>query len=171
MENIKFSKIYKVFSTLDNSICYVGSTTQKYLSTRMGLHRNHYKAWKQNKVTKSMIFNIFDEYGVDTCKIELLENVENNNKENLLYRERHYMETLNCVNKNRPIISETERKENVNNYNINNKEKFREYQKVNREKYNEYQKVYQKNYREIIKKLKKNSLEIRNLFKELNSNI
>ena len=138
MENIKFSKIYKIFSTLDNSICYVGSTTQKYLSTRMGLHRNHYKAWKQNKVRKSMIFNIFDEYGVDSCIIELLENVENNDKSNLLYRERYYIENSNTVNKNRPIISETERKEaidiNNNKYLMNNIYKIKEYRKKMKKK-------------------------------------
>ena len=160
MENIKFSKIYKVFSTLDDSVIYIGSTTNKYLSTRMALHRNKYKAWKENKAGKLMIFDIFDEFGVDTCIIELLENVENIDKSNLLYKERHYIESLNTVNKNRPIISETERKEAVNN-------NSKEYRKNNEEKI----KIYQKNYREIIKNLKLNSLEIRKLFKELNSNI
>ena len=159
MENIKFSKIYKVFSTLNNSVVYIGSTTKKYLSSRMAEHRSRYKLWKEKKVGKSMIYDIFDEYGVDSCIIELLENI-NDYKNNLLYRERYYIETLNTVNKNRPIITINERKEAVKtNYLI--------YKEKNEEKI----KIYQKNYREIIKKLKKNSLEIRNLFKELNSNI
>ena len=117
-----------------------------------------------------MIFNIFDRFGVDTCKIELLESIENINKANLLYRERYYIESLYCVNKNRPIISETERKEadnnNNNKYRINNADQIKEYRENNKEK----MKIYQKEYREIIKNLKKNSLEIRYLFKELRIN-
>ena len=43
--------------------------------------------------------------------IVLIENVECDTKEQLLKRERHYIESIECLNKRRPIISSEEEKE------------------------------------------------------------
>ena len=71
--------------------------------------------------------------GVDLkeCLIILVEQLECNNKQELLMRERFYIENNECVNKiKRPIITPEERKEQNNKkqkkYVINNKEKVLE---------------------------------------------
>ena len=65
-------KIYQITSHCGDKI-YIGSTTKKYLSQRMDKHRSSYKQWKQGKAGKIMIFDIFDEYGIENCQILLLE--------------------------------------------------------------------------------------------------
>jgi hypothetical protein len=103
MVNYSNGKIYKIETTLGDEI-YVGSTTKKYLSQRMGNHRELYKLWKEGKVKVSKIrsYDIFDKYGVDNCYIVLIENVNCNCKDELKAREAHYIKTLQCVNKNLP---------------------------------------------------------------------
>lgn len=73
-------KIYMIWSTEgDNK--YYGSTTQT-LSMRMAGHRLVYK--KGNKVSSSLLF---DKYGIENCKIELVLNYPCNSKEELNKKE------------------------------------------------------------------------------------
>ena len=70
------SKIYKIMSHLGDKV-YIGSTAKKTLAMRMAHHRNDYKVWKNQtakKQNKIMSYDLFDEYGVDNCFIELIEN-------------------------------------------------------------------------------------------------
>jgi hypothetical protein len=95
MENNKYQngKIYKI---IDNgyNLCYYGSTIQ-LLCNRMGKHRNDFKT----KTLKCSVKQIFDTYGLDNCKIELVENYSCNNKEELFKREGYYIKNNECVNK------------------------------------------------------------------------
>jgi hypothetical protein len=98
MVNYAEGKIYKIVNNIDDK-CYVGSTTKKYLSQRMDKHRSDYRRFlnkKEYKETRS--FRLFDEYGVDNCSIILLEKVNASCKEELIVRERHWIEKSNCVN-------------------------------------------------------------------------
>jgi len=143
MVNFQNSKIYKIFSTVDDSICYVGSTTKKYLSSRIAEHRCCYNRWKANKFNKVSIFELFDKYDVNTFKIELLEKVDCDNLYELYSKERNYVDSLNCINKNLP--------------NRRSRDIYKEYQKLYRLNHVEYFKEYNKMYREKLKL--KNSLE------------
>jgi len=51
---------------------YYGSTLQK-LCKRMDKHRSDYKRWKNGKKNKIMCFELFEKYGVESCKIFLVE--------------------------------------------------------------------------------------------------
>ena len=64
-------------------------------------HRNHYKDFKAGLHNKSYIklFDIFDEYGVENCKIELIEKYPCISKEELQAREGHWQQNNECVNK------------------------------------------------------------------------
>ena len=43
MVNYKESKLYKIYCPdVEDSLVYIGSTTKKYLSQRMGGHREEY---------------------------------------------------------------------------------------------------------------------------------
>ena len=55
-------------------------------------------------------FLIFDKYGLENCKITLLEDVSCSSKNELLAREAHYIRTMKCVNKKIPNRSRKEYK-------------------------------------------------------------
>ena len=101
MVNYNESKIYKIISNCGDLI-YVGSTTKKYLSSRLAQHKSKYKFYKKGTITKSTSFQLFDAYEPENCEIILIENVNCNTKNELHARERYYIDTLNCVNKNIP---------------------------------------------------------------------
>ncbi len=102
MVNFENARIYKI-TNIKNGKIYLGSTTDKYLSNRMAKHR----ARKDSRLQRE-IGNIYD------CKIELIENVETDNRIELRQREREYIEgalkcpLCNCVNKNIPNRSQKE---------------------------------------------------------------
>ena len=98
MVNSQSGKIYKIESNLGNKI-YIGSTTKQCLSQRMDKHRSNYKYWQVNKTCFLTSFNVFEEYGVENCKIILIEAFPCNSKDELLAREAHYIRTLDCENK------------------------------------------------------------------------
>jgi hypothetical protein len=116
-------KIYKI-EDLNGDMCYIGSTTETLLSQRMAGHRGGYKRWKEEKpTTRFTVFDIFDTYGVENCRIILLELYPCNTKDELLSREAHYIRTEKCVNK---VIPDRKRIE----YRATHKKEGAEYAKL-----------------------------------------
>ena len=99
--NYQQTKIYRIESHLGNKI-YIGSTTKKYLSDRMGLHRAQYDLWKRTKHGRCTAFGLFDEYGIENCKMVLIESCPCNSKDEKNAKEAQYIRQLDCVNKNIP---------------------------------------------------------------------
>lgn len=112
MLNYQKSKIYKLFSESHPEIVYYGSTTRS-LKKRLSGHQS-----KTNSCTSKQCF----EY--DDAKIELVELYPCNEKHELLKRERHYIESNECVNKNIPSKTQQERGKE---YKIIYKEKIKKY--------------------------------------------
>ena len=118
MSNYKNSKIYKIVNT-ENDKFYIGSTTQP-LHKRICEHRK-----KHNKcMSKTLCVDLYK------CSIILIEEIECDNKIQLLRKEREYFdkykkEGLNIVNKIRPMRTQQEIKEYKKQYETDNKEKFR----------------------------------------------
>ena len=143
MVNYSNGKIYKIEPTVEHEDgeIYFGSTTKQYLSQRMDSHRNKYKQWKKGKYSKVSCFNIFEKYGIENCKIILMESINANTKDELLARETYYIQTFKCVNKAIPIKSLQEIKENRKSYKklyyeLNKekiKEKMKQYTELNKE--------------------------------------
>lgn len=133
-------KIYKIIPVCEGEEgdVYYGSTTYQ-LCNRMANHRQKYKHFKNNTWHYITIFSIFEKYGVENCKIELVEEFEDISKEELLTRERYYIETFKCVNTDRPIISEEERKKYKAEWHQKNKHRPEviERTKINKKKFNE----------------------------------
>jgi hypothetical protein len=123
------TKIYKIMSHLGDKI-YIGSTTKKHLCNRMGNHRHGYKQWKEGKVRKVSSFELFDEYGVENCKIILIESYSCSTKEEKNAKEAFYIQNNDCVNKIIPGRTDKQ-------YYKDNEEKIKAYAKSYREEHKE----------------------------------
>jgi hypothetical protein len=160
MSKYQSSKIYKIYSDVGDKV-YIGCTTKKYLSQRMAKHKYDYTYYKKNREETGFAFVtsylMFDEYGVDNCKIELLELYPCNSIDEIRKREAHYIKTIpninNCHNWTQERINakkETERQQAKLSYEKNktelnkksieyyakNKELIIEKRNLNKEKYN-----------------------------------
>ena len=171
MVNYENGKIYKIEPVIEHpeEDIYIGSTTKQYLSQRINEHRHNYKRWKEGKTNYTSSFGLFNRYGVNNCKIYLLEMVKATTKDELTSREGHYIRTLKCVNIRIPYRTETEYnkqyymenkdrlKLNMKHYNKENQEKIRLNKKQYQEDHKEEIKAYQKQYREKMKLINKNN--------------
>ena len=91
-------RIYKVVDIGYNK-CYVGSTCEE-LSKRMARHRIDYIKWKNgNNRRYQTLFDMFDDFQVENCKIELIEYYPCISKEELLKREGYHIQNNTCINK------------------------------------------------------------------------
>ena len=97
MNRYQNGKIYKIIDVGYNQ-CYIGSTCEE-LSQRMTRHRHQYNSHLKGLHGRTCSFELFDEYGIDNCKIELIEHCPCNNKEELRRREGYYIQHNECVNK------------------------------------------------------------------------
>ena len=147
MTDYSKTKIYKIESHLGDKI-YVGSTAKHYLSQRFQQHKNDYKKWKQTNVKKITSFDVFDLYGIDNCKIVLIEDYPCTSKDQKNAKEGHYIKELNCVNK---VIPGRTKKE----YYEDNKKQIKEYYEDNKKQIIEYQKEYRQDNKDIIAERKK----------------
>ena len=97
MNRYENGKIYKI-TDVCYTTCYIGSTCES-LSQRMARHREKYKHYQKTGKKHTNVVLLFDEFGVDNCKIELIEYYPSENKTLLQKREGHYIKTLTCINK------------------------------------------------------------------------
>jgi len=134
----KNGKIYKI---IDNAYTkmYIGSTTQS-LSKRFSYHKKGYISWKNNKSCKVMVYDIFEEFGIDNCKIDLIEECPCENRIQLDRKEGKYIQNNNCVNKY--IAGRTTKEYYIDNKDTILKQK-KHYNKVNKDKIAEYHAKYQ----------------------------
>jgi adenylate kinase family enzyme len=134
MVNYNNGKIYKIEPIVDHEEdeIYIGSTTKQYLSQRMDSHRNDYRFVQSGKRTsKCSACILFDKYKIENCQIVLLETVQANSKDELLARERFYIQQMKCINKIVPGRTDKEyRKDNEENI----KAKHKEYREKNKKK-------------------------------------
>ena len=119
MPDYQLGKIYKVINDVTGMV-YIGSTAQSKLSRRMTDHRAKYK---RNAHTT------YERWGdINDCKIFLIENYPCQSRDELLYRERHYVENTECINTMMPIGRP---KDYHKIYYRNNKEKYQKKKKSN----------------------------------------
>jgi hypothetical protein len=139
----KNGKVYRVICEETNRQ-YIGSTCTEL---RKRLHQHKRKG--NTCMTKDFI----------NASIILIEDYPCERKEQLLMRERHFIETMECVNKYRPIVSREETLEKQKEYHEINKDKRNEYSKQynekNKERLNKYNKQYNEKNKEKIKEKNK----------------
>jgi hypothetical protein len=151
-------KIYMIWTTLGDEK-YYGSTIRK-LSMRMASHRNNYKTG----LNVSSCF-LFDKYGIENCKIELVINYPCNSKEELIKKEGEYIRNNDCINKriagridkeyyedNKELLQQKHKKHYEDNKELI-LQKHKEYREKedNKKKMKEYQKIYYETNKQKIK--------------------
>ena len=138
-------KIYKIVDIGYNE-CYYGSSYNT-LCKRMDGHRKDYKKYKNGKYHYVTSFSLFDKYGVENCKIELVELYPCGSKAELEAREGYYIKENVCVNKRIPCRTKKE-------YNEDNKEhlseKKRQWGEDNKEHLAEQARKYRQDHKEYI---------------------
>jgi len=87
-------KIYKLICD-DPQLVYYGSTICT-LNERLRIHRKHYKQYKEDKHHYITSCKLFD---IGNVKIELVESVKCNSIQELLDKERYYIQSNVCVNR------------------------------------------------------------------------
>jgi hypothetical protein len=181
MDNNPYSrgKIYRI-TDIAYTKFYFGSTVEE-LSQRMAHHRRTYNMYKRNgKGSNFSVFELFNEYGIENCKIELVEPYACNNLSELRQREGHHIQTNPCVNK---YVAGRSKKQHYDDnrerlleirseYTRNNQDKISEYNKsyrmLNEEKCKEQAKTYRlqnkekvKEYNAIYRQAKKDELKLK----------
>ena len=134
MPDFSKGKIYKLVSNKSSDV-YIGSCLI-YLSKRLYGHKSKYN----NCVSKGMFVNDA------IISIVLIEDCPCENKNQLKARELHYITTLQCINKNKPFISD------IQIINGDNKEWQKQYQA----QYNETHKEEIKQQRALYNETHKN---------------
>jgi hypothetical protein len=164
--NYQLGKIYKIVCN-ETGLIYVGSTCEPTLAKRLTKHRNDYKCWLNDKKRYMTSYKILEK---GNYNIILIEDYPCDRREQLLAKERKYIEEIDCVNKFIPTRTQKEYykantdeiKEKSKIYYEANAEKIKEYKKdyneINAEKIKEYQKEYQKKYREMKKLEQKDNI-------------
>ena len=101
------AKIYRICSDKGSKV-YIGSTSERYLSKRWNGHTSDYRRKPINCASKEL----FDEYGLENCRCELIEEIDYKTKEDYLIRERYWIEnTVDCINKQiRPFATKEEQR-------------------------------------------------------------
>ena len=100
VKNYQEGKIYCIKDNTNGNV-YYGSTCEKYLSKRIAQHRNGYKLYIKTNKRYTSSFEILKNGDFD---IELVEQFPCNSSDELLKRERYFIE-LNkekCINKRMP---------------------------------------------------------------------
>ena len=143
MENNKVIQkgfIYKIICNKSGKI-YVGSTT-KSIERRLRQHKCSYKSFLNGKHGKTSSFEIIE--GGD-CKIEMLKELKNITREDLLKAENEFIETIECINKQKAYTG-LDKKEYGKQYRNDNKDTLLEYGKQyrndNKDSLNEKKKQY-----------------------------
>ena len=140
-EKLDNAKIYKIVDNTNDNI-YIGSTCNS-LKTRLAVHKSGY-----NHFLKGIINNVrsFDILKNNDYKIELLEDCDIKTKQELLARERFYIENNECLNKNMPGRYDNGTQQYHKDYYIDNKDKIddyhKEYNAKNKDKIDDYHKDY-----------------------------
>jgi len=114
MANFAHAIVYKIIGPKDTDDCYIGSTVQE-LQKRFKGHISAYRSWKAKKCPDNITsYKIFDQYGVDNCKVILLENCNVGTRSELLQREQYYITQHKCVNDRPAYLTPEEKKLGIN---------------------------------------------------------
>ena len=149
-------KIYKIVSPHTDKI-YIGSTCKERLCQRLAKHKQCYKDWLNNNKRYLSIFELFI---LGDVEIILLESINCKTKDELLKKEREWIEKFKdfIVNKIIPIITKNEDTERNKKYYIEHKKEIKKFNKIyyenNKQELKQKNKIYRENHKEELKQKK-----------------
>ena len=160
-EFYKNCKIYKVVDNVNPNNVYIGSTC-KTLAQRISQHRTNYKEYIKFNKTKGFV-SIYDIIENGDFDIILIENFPCNNKDEMNQKERYFIDTMECINKNTKIknniiVHEILKKEELEII-IDKKKVYRKEYYLKRVKNNEIDKDKAREYRKKYYNKKKDQQE------------
>ena len=130
-------KIYKIVDVGYNK-CYIGLTCEQ-LSKRMAHHRADFKQFLKSDKKHVSSYDLFNEYGVENCKIELIEYYKCDTLQELRRMEGEHIKNNECINKR--VAGRTKQEWHEDNKD-KLQEKSKEYHEANKDKINEHKKEY-----------------------------
>lgn len=86
----------KIYEIVSGGKRYIGSTTEKRLERRLQKHIYNKRAFEKGNREWTSSYELIDK---PDCQINLLELYPCNNRLELREREKHYITTLQCINK------------------------------------------------------------------------
>jgi group I intron endonuclease len=117
--------IYKIYSEKGDKV-YIGSTKKRYLCNRWADHCSKYRLKNGGHCAS---YELFNEYGMDECKIQLLEECDDSQR---YERERYWITSSpNCINiiKNKYLTKDEKKQyhaEWIQSYKKENPEDYKE---------------------------------------------
>jgi hypothetical protein len=161
MVNYQQGKIYKIVCNITGKV-YVGSTCLKFLCQRLANHVALYNLYLKGKKNYMASYDIIEK---GNYEIFLLESCPCETKDELLMRERHYIENMECINIiKKPIITNDDERLYQRNYYAQHIEQMRLIQHNWREKNRENERERGKIYREENKAIRKKKRQIKTLY-------
>lgn len=152
-------KIYKLVSNQTDKI-YIGSTCKERLCQRLAQHKRNYNFWLKDNNNGYM--SSYELFKLGNVEIVLLETINCNTKDELLKKEREYIDKYKdiLINKVRPTITKDERKEYQKEHYEDNKEEIKEkkkqYYEKNKDDFLEKSKKYREEHKDERKQYVKN---------------
>jgi hypothetical protein len=128
MVNYQEGRIYRLVCNV-TGLVYIGSTTQPLYKRKYG-HTKDYERWKEGKTNYVTSFKIIENGDYD---IFLIEDCPCDTREQLMRRERYWIEQTECVNRCIPTRTN------------------KEYREANADRYREQRKLYYQNNIERFK--------------------
>ena len=112
------AKIYKIYSNENpDDECYIGSTCLTILEDRLSRHKKDYALWKLGlRKDGYTIFNLLDKYPLESFVIILLEKPEVANQQELFAREKYFICSIPCINKNMKPAKTIDKRKTDNPY-------------------------------------------------------
>ena len=112
MNRYENGKIYMI-TDIAMTKKYIGSTTES-LKKRFERHRSKYQEYLRGGADNTRSYWLFDEFGVENCKIFLIKNFPCNSREELEREEGNIIKGEDCMNK---VIAGRTRKEHYKDEN------------------------------------------------------
>jgi ketol-acid reductoisomerase len=121
----------------------------KYLTCDINILSSlDFKRFLNGNYCHTRSFDLFKEYGVENCKIELIEYYKCDTLQELRKREGEHIKNTECVNK---VVPGRTCKEYYDDNKNKLNEMSREWKKQNKDKIKEYEKEYREQNKERIK--------------------
>jgi hypothetical protein len=142
---MRTGRVYRIVA-IEGPEVYVGSTFLA-IRDRFISHKKQYKQWKNDKGGRCSVYELFDKYGVDGCRMILIKEYMVEDRAHLEVYETLWVKKMKAINRYEPCGRLLIKQYQKQRYKAN-KERINEQQKQYKEANKEYIKEQRKKFRE-----------------------